>query len=311
MLRPIISKIPIKISVPLLLTAPVIVAVLVLSVIAFGQARSAANDLMEQSLAQIHDHIEERLGDLLNHPYRIQRINADLIVEDLLQMKKLRAWQQMLYEQVQTFKGISSITWGGADGRSVGITRYPGESGYLFSIKDNPAEENILEYYVDGHGRIEAKPRKQTPFEPREQPWYQAAMNTGKPTWTNPYVRMYNGDMRGTLAMGYVQPFYDKKGHARGVMNAELTMDDITQFLERLSVGRTGKAFIIDHDGRLMATSSGVPLIDAGNFPVIASVSADRDIAAAADYVEKTICLSRTSRRAISLAWTSTKSRIC
>ena len=38
-----------------------------------------------------------------------------------------------------------------------------------------------------------------------------------------------------------------------------------------------------------MATSSGVPLIDAGNFPVIASLSADKDIAAAADHVEKTL----------------------
>ncbi len=148
MLRPILSKIPIKISVPLLLTAPVIVAVVVLSVIAFGQAQSTVNDLMEQSLAQIHDRIEDRLRDLLNHPYRIQRINADLIIEDLLHMEKLRAWQQMLYEQLQTFKGISSITWGGADGRSVGITRYPGESGYLFSIKDKPTEDNILEYYA-------------------------------------------------------------------------------------------------------------------------------------------------------------------
>ena len=289
MLRPIISKIPIKISVPLLLTAPVIVAVVVLSVIAFGQAQSTANDLMEQSLTQIHDRIEERLGDLLNHPHRVQRINASLIVEDLLQLNKLRSWQQMLFEQAQVFKGLSSITWGGADGRSVGITRYPGESGYLFSIKSNPVGKNILEYYVDGHGRMEPKPRNQTRFEPREQPWYNAAIKAGKPTWTNPYARLYNGEMRASLAMGYVQPFYDENGQVRGVMNAEIRMDDITRFLEKLSVGRTGKAFLIDHSGRLMATSTGVPLIDAGNFPVIASVSGDRDIAAAADHVEKTI----------------------
>jgi hypothetical protein len=83
MLRPLLSKIPIKISVPLLLTAPVIVAFVVLSVIAFGQAQSTANDLMEQSLAQIHDRIEERLRDLLNHPYRIQRINAELTMDDI------------------------------------------------------------------------------------------------------------------------------------------------------------------------------------------------------------------------------------
>jgi len=38
-----------------------------------------------------------------------------------------------------------------------------------------------------------------------------------------------------------------------------------------------------------MAASTGVLLVDAGNFPILASVSSDRDIAAAADYVEKTI----------------------
>jgi serine phosphatase RsbU (regulator of sigma subunit) len=100
---------------------------------------------------------------------------------------------------------------------------------------------------------------------------------------------MYNGKSRAKLAMAYVQPFHHNKGHLLGVMTAELTMDDITKFLEKLRVGRTGKAFIIDHEGRLIATSTGVPLIDAGNFPVIASVAADRDIAAAAEHIEKTL----------------------
>jgi hypothetical protein len=65
-------------------------------------------------------------------------------------------------------------------------------------------------------------------------------------------------------------------------MNAELTLNDITLFLEKLSVGRTGKAFLIDHQGRLIATSSGVPVTDAKNFPILATKSSDRQIAAAA-----------------------------
>jgi hypothetical protein len=70
-------------------------------------------------------------------------------------------------------------------------------------------------------------------------------------------------------------------------MNAELTLNDITRFLEKLSVGRTGKAFLLDQQGRLIATSSGVPLTDTGNYPVGASASADRQIARAAVFLEK------------------------
>jgi hypothetical protein len=70
-------------------------------------------------------------------------------------------------------------------------------------------------------------------------------------------------------------------------MNAELTLNDITRFLENLSVGRTGKAFLLDQQGRLIATSSGVPLTDTRDYPVVASASADRQIARAAAFLEK------------------------
>ena len=60
----IISKIPMKISVPLLLTAPVIAVVIILSVIAYVEGKSTANELMAQNLAQIHEHIEKRLKNL-------------------------------------------------------------------------------------------------------------------------------------------------------------------------------------------------------------------------------------------------------
>ena len=54
---------------------------------------------MAQNIAQIHDRIEEQLGDLLNLPDRIQHIDANLIIENLLQVKKLRSWQRILFEQ--------------------------------------------------------------------------------------------------------------------------------------------------------------------------------------------------------------------
>jgi hypothetical protein len=155
MLGAVLSKIPMKLSVPLLLTAPVFVAVVVLSVIAFGDAKSAANDLMEQNLSQIHNYIKERVNDLLEMPNRIQRVNANLILKEYVKIKNLRAWQEMLFEQAQTFNGLSSITWGGADGGSVGIARNPTDSGYRFSIKNNHTDENLKEYHIDAHGRIE------------------------------------------------------------------------------------------------------------------------------------------------------------
>jgi sigma-B regulation protein RsbU (phosphoserine phosphatase) len=282
-----ISKIPMKISLPLLFTAPVFCVVIFLSAITYVEERHAANDFMSQNLVQIHNHIEKRIDELLNLPSRIQRIDANLIKEGWLDLKNLRSWRSLLLEQAQAFRGLSSITWGGSDGSSVGIARYPAQSGYEFVIKDEQTGKNLEEYYLDVHGRREVKPRGRFLEDPRNQPWYNAAIGAGKPVWTDPYVRKYKYSPNTTLAMGYVQPIYDSDEMIIGVMNAELTLDDISLFLEKLSIGRTGKAFLVNRDGCLIATSTGVPLTGKVNFPAIVSESADRQIAAAAKYLEQ------------------------
>jgi sigma-B regulation protein RsbU (phosphoserine phosphatase) len=287
MFNSIISKIPMKISVPLLLTAPVIAVVIILSVIAYVEGQSTANELMAQNLAQIHEHIEKRLKNFLNLPKQIQQLNANLIGEGLINLKNLRSWRKVLLEQVQAFDGLSRITWGSVDGHSVGISRKPDGTGYEFAIKDEQTGQDIQKFNCDQMGRMDIKPAGIFPYDPRDRLWYKSVINGHKSTWNNPYALEREGDPGVTLALGYSQPFSDKQGQIVGVMNAELTLNDITLFLERLSIGKTGKAFLIDHRGRLIATSTGVPVTDIGNYPVIASASADRQVSAAARKIEE------------------------
>ncbi len=287
MFRKTISKIPMKISLPLVFTAPVILVVIVLSAIAYIEANSAVNDLMAQNLSQIQDHIEERLDDLLDLPGRIQRVNANLIRQEHLNLKHLRSWRTTLFEQAQAFKGLSSIKWGSADGRSIGISHHRGKDGYEFNIKDEETGPDLYEYYCDSHGRINKHPTKIFPYDPRNRPWYKAAIQADKSTWTQPYARLHKDRADTSLALGYAQPFRDSNGRLIGVMNAELTLNDITHFLENLSVGRTGKAFLLDQQGRLIAASSGVLLTDIRKYPIAASASADRQIARASAFLEK------------------------
>jgi sigma-B regulation protein RsbU (phosphoserine phosphatase) len=285
--RKTISKIPMRISLPLLFTAPVVGVVIVLSTIAFLEGQSAANDLMEQNLVQIQDHIEERLDDLLNTPNWIQQLNTSLIKEGRLDLQNLRSWRKILFEQARTFSGLSSITYGAADGRSVGIAHDTGKTGYDFSIKDQETGGKLFEFFCDNKGEMKNEPTAITTYDPRQSPWYKAAIEAGKATWTDPYARADKDSLRIKLALGYAKPIRDSRGNIFGVMNAELTLESITLYLVKLSVGRTGKAFLIDQRGRLIATSTGVPIRDTDNFPVIASAAADRQIAAAATLLEK------------------------
>jgi serine phosphatase RsbU (regulator of sigma subunit) len=287
MIKSRISKIPMKISVPLMLTAPVLGVVIILSIIAFTQAKSTVNELMAQHLVQIHDQIETGLQNYLNLPKQIQLLNSNLIEEGLIDLDNLRAWRPILLEQVKVFDGLSSITWVSADGQSVGISRRSDGSGYEFAIKDEKTGKNIQKFNCDPMGRMDKKPIENYPYDPKERAWFKSGIKNHKSTWTKPYVYAPKGGSGAALALGYAQPFRDGNGQILGVMNAALTLDDITLFLEKLRVGKTGKAFLIDQRGHLIATSTGVPITNILNYPLIASESADRQIAAAGKSIEE------------------------
>jgi sigma-B regulation protein RsbU (phosphoserine phosphatase) len=276
-----------RISLPLLFTTPVVGVVLVLSAIAFLEGKSAANDLMEQNLVQIQDHIEERIDDLLNMPNLIQHLNTSLILEGRLDPSNLRSWRNILFEQARAFSGVSSIEYGAADGSSVRIAHDSGNTGYEFSIKDNETGGKLFKYLCNTNGQIEKEPTAITAYDPRQSPWYKTAIKAGKAAWTDPYARVDRDSLRVKLTLGYAKPIRDNRGTLLGVMNTELTLENITLYMVKLSVGRTGKAFLIDQGGRLIATSTGVPIRDVDNYPVIASAAADRQIAAAAIQLEK------------------------
>ena len=130
-------------------------------------------------------------------------------------------------------------------------------------------------------GRMDKKPSENLSYDPQDKPWFKSVIKGYKPIWTKPYAYKLRRESGAALALGYAQPFRDDDGQVLGAMNAELTLDDITLFLEKLRIGKTGKAFLIDQAGRLIATSTGVPVTNVRNYPIIASESADRQIAAA------------------------------
>jgi len=118
-------------------------------------------------------------------------------------------------------------------------------------------------------------------------PWYTAAVQNGKAIWSEPYRRIPGSRHLSPLTLGYASPLRESNGRLLGVMNAELTVKDISFYLEKLRVGRTGRAFLIDFKGRLIATSTGVPLVDLANHPMNAVDSNDHHIATAARELEK------------------------
>lgn len=83
-------------------------------------------------------------------------------------------------------------------------------------------------------------------FDPRTQPYYQAALPQSNPekkaVWGEPYQ-----DTAGTgLIVTGALPVYDNNGNFKGSLGADVQLDTITQKALKIQVGKTGFAFLID-----------------------------------------------------------------
>jgi hypothetical protein len=62
------------------------------------------------------------------------------------------------------------------------------------------------------------------------------------------------------LTISASQPVFDATGQITGVVSANLFLDDISIFLENLSISHSGQVFILEPDGLLVASSNRQPL---------------------------------------------------
>jgi sigma-B regulation protein RsbU (phosphoserine phosphatase) len=262
MARSIASRLPIKVTMPLLLTLPVVTVAVALSLVAFVQGRSTANHLANQSMGQIHSRIEDHLSRLLDMPPAIAALTKRMLASGELSLADMDRNRLPVAGTLTIFQAVSSVVIGRATGEVMWVIRYPGESTYEYAIKRSP-EAKMEEYPLGDGGRIAGERLSEFDFHTTERPWYKAAIAADGPTWGDVYIWVRNG--RGeTLGIPYVEPYRDPTGRILGVINCELTLSDISAFLGRLEVGRTGRAFIIESGGTLVATSVGLDCMKDG-----------------------------------------------
>ena len=86
-------------------------------------------------------------------------------------------------------------------------------------------------------------------FDPRVRPWYVAAANERRPIWTD----TYQNETLHRPTISYVVPHFGFDGKLLTVISIDIELDDLCTFLSELVIGVTGKAYIIDRLGRIVA----------------------------------------------------------
>jgi class 3 adenylate cyclase len=87
-------------------------------------------------------------------------------------------------------------------------------------------------------------------YDPRSRVWYRGAVEAGDSVdWSRLYI-FFTDQRPGITA---AQALRDEAGAIRAVFGVDIALESLSAFLSRLTIGRSGRALIVDGDGQVIA----------------------------------------------------------
>jgi signal transduction histidine kinase/DNA-binding response OmpR family regulator/HPt (histidine-containing phosphotransfer) domain-containing protein len=141
------------------------------------------------------------------------------------------------------YLGVETVSENANSLMRVGL-RYQGDAGRRYFSSGYPGDRS----------KITATEVRN--YEPRNRPWYQAAMEHKGRVFTPVVPSAAQNQLLLTLA----QPVYGADGGALGVFAVDLHLKRLSELLQTMILSAHGTAFLVDEQGFLVASSTSDPL---------------------------------------------------
>lgn len=257
--------------------------------LSFRNNQEAVDALAKQLSREISISIEKELKDYFQTPYRINRVNATAFTTSALAFEESIAGEELLYQQMKATPNLSFIYCGSAQtGEFIGVLRSPEDNSIQLSYS-NQSTNYFRQYYdLDIRGkRTHFLYQSEQTFDARQRPWYQNAIRSERLVWTNIYTAFTTGLPNITASF----PVYGYFDEIIGVCATDVVLPkEFRAFLRDLRIGKTGQAFVLDRDGRMISNSTDESLITENEktaYPLLAINTKDPLVQKTTSYLSK------------------------
>ena len=142
------------------------------------------------------------------------------------------------------------VYYGSRQGQFFGLWRDSIDDAEL-RVKLEAGRPRSLHRFRGIRGELSAPQVEARVFEPRERPWYLAGARSTAHTWTSIYIDFRTAELVATRARRVL----DADGELEGVVATDLSLRRLNDFVRGLAVSEHALAFIVEPDGKLIASS--------------------------------------------------------
>lgn len=247
-------------------------------------SQQRSHDLCETSIRQIQSYLEQTL----TVPHQLHQINLAAIQLELLTVNEMEKVGQYFWKQAQEFK-LSRIDYASTKGELIGVEQTDGGTWRVNKIV--ASEPSILlADSLDRQGRQSGMNQVMSHQLPiQKTSWFLEIVQVGKPFWSRVSQSRNSKNGRAIISNN---PVYTREGKLIGALRIEFLLLQFSQFLKQLTISPGGRIFILDRDGRLIASSHEQPLSSSqliSSDRLYATQSLDPLVGQTTQYLEQTV----------------------
>jgi PAS domain S-box-containing protein len=226
--------------------------------LSYRSSESAIDKLASQIMNEVGDRIDQNIISYLNKPNEINRNNAAIIKQGILDWQNLKTVEKYFWQQSEIFANVSSVAIA-TEQKEILIVEKLDNGSRAIRLRDASTNYNWDNYLADDNGNRIQLLRRSATYDPHNDPpnnpWYRQTKNEKRSLWRL-NVSLANPQAPTLIAVNF-QPFFDRDNNFQGVLGSSVSLTQLSNFLQKLKIGKTGQAFIMERNGNLVGVSTG------------------------------------------------------
>lgn len=251
-LNRIFAKLPLRIVFIVPFILQILGVVGLVGYLSYKTGQKTVEDLATQLMNEVGDRVEQNLRIYLETPHHINQVNLSQIELNLLTLQNLYPWEKYLWRQIQLHPDMAYIAITTDKNQQRSGQKLLDGSFYINVVGDDVGM-NFYSFKVNQKGDRTTGKLLVKNYDLRQYPMYQKAVKARESSWSDVFVSF----VEPTLLISALKPIYNSNQQIVGVLLSTLRLDQIGHFLNTLKIGKSGQTFIIEKNGKLLATSTG------------------------------------------------------
>ena len=204
-------------------------------------------NISDLTVEQAHNHLNKARSAA---SLAKQLLGSNVVTNDI---RGSSALERYLFDQLSIYSHLSGIYVGGLNGNFFMVSRHQKyqPDGYRTKViwNDEGIRSVDLTWRSKDYYQIASEQDDEDSYDPRLRPWFKKVLEHKHVIWTDPYV-FFTAQKPGVTIAG---PSYDEDGYLKGIVGVDIEISELSTFISKLRVGKSGKAFILHRNGDIIA----------------------------------------------------------